>query len=67
MPKTPAKAAADNRWNAANIRKVSTNLRREYAEAFAAKCKANGTTPSAVLRKAVDAYMGDDARHEEES
>lgn len=57
MSKTPAKAAADRRWNAANIRKVSTNLRKEYAEAFAKKCRDNGTNPSAVLRRAVDEYM----------
>lgn len=57
MSKTPAKAAADRRWNAKNIKKISTNLRKEYAEAFAEKCRANGTNPSAVLRKAIDEYM----------
>ena len=66
MPKTKAKAAADARWDAANMKLLQTKVRREKAEAFAAKCRANNTTPSAVLRAAVDAYM-EEQPHEEES
>ena len=58
MPKTSKpKQRANAKWNAENIRAVKTNLRADYAEAFAQRCRDNGTTPSAVLRAAVDAYM----------
>lgn len=64
MPKTKAKAAADNRWDAANMKLLQTKVRREKAEAFAALCKQRGTTPSAVLRAAVEAYMEEAAHHD---
>lgn len=57
MPKSAKKQASDNRWDRENLKLVAVRLRKEQAEAFKAKCKENGTSCYAVLKKAVEDFM----------
>ena len=36
---------------------ISAKLRRDLAESFKAAAKSNGTTPNALIRGWIDAYM----------
>lgn len=59
-PRTPAQRAADRRYNAkvaAQYKLVSCKLKAEEAAAFKAACKQAGTTPNAVLTKAIRDYI----------
>lgn len=46
-----------NRWDLQHMRTVGCRLRTEQADRLKAICIAQGTTPSAVIRAAVDEYM----------
>lgn len=56
MP-TDAQKRARNKWDAENMTIVGCKMRRDLAEAFKAAAKANGTTPNALIRAWIDAYM----------
>ena len=55
--KSDAKRRADARWDAKNMSVISAKLRRDLAESFKAAAKSNGTTPNALIRGWIDAYM----------
>lgn len=57
MPKTEAQQRATRKWDAQHMTQVKVGMRREEADAFKARCAENGTTPSAVLREAIQRYM----------
>lgn len=44
-------------WDKENMRSISTNVKKEYAEAFAAYAKEHGTTVGALLRGFVEATV----------
>lgn len=48
---------ASAKWDKENMTIVGTKIRRNYAAAFRDACKDAGTTPSAVLRRAIDDFM----------
>lgn len=52
-----AQKKASAKWDKENMIVVGTKLKRSYAADFRAMCEAVGTTPSAVIRKAIDAFM----------
>lgn len=59
-PRTPAQRAADRRYNAKvadQYKLISCKLKAEEAAAFKAACKQDGTTPNAVLTRAVRDYL----------
>lgn len=60
MPTTEAQKAANRRYKAThedNRKLVSCRAPAETAEAFKLKCAENGTTPNAVLLKAIADYI----------
>lgn len=56
MPSEAQKRARD-KWDATNMTLVSCKMRRDLADDFKSVAKANGTTPSALIRGWIDAYM----------
>lgn len=55
--RTDAQRRAQNKWAAANMSIVACKIKRDIAESFKAAAKANGTTPNALLREWIDAYI----------
>lgn len=56
-PQTESQRKAKNKWDSANMTNLCLKIRKDYAEAIKAKCKAHNTTPSAIMRKAIDDFM----------
>ena len=56
MP-TDAQSRARNQWDAENMSVISCKLKREIAESFKAAAKSNGTTPNALIRGWIAAYL----------
>lgn len=54
---TDAKRRANNKWDKENMANICCKMRREIAEEFKAAAKANGTTPNALIRSWIDAYI----------
>lgn len=52
-----AQKKASAKWDKENMIVVGTKLKRSYAADFRAACEAVGTTPSSVLRNAIDEFM----------
>lgn len=59
MPISAAKRKANNKWDAENMTNLSIKIRRSYADKIKEKCKIAGTTPGAIMRKAIDDFMED--------
>ena len=57
MPLSEAKKAANKKWDAVNMKNLSVKVRRDYAERIKAAAAAAGTTPSTIMRKALDEFM----------
>ncbi len=57
MPLSEAKKRANNKYNLEHYTVVGCKLRKEKAEEFKKMCQDNGTTPNAVLTKAIDDFM----------
>ena len=57
MPVSDAKKKANNKWDAAHMQNLSVKVRREYADQIREKCAEKGTTPGAIMRKALDDFM----------
>lgn len=57
MPVSDAQKRARNKYDAQNYTVTGCKIRKEYAEAFRARCEQYDTTPAAVLRAALDAFM----------
>lgn len=58
MAISEAQRRANNKWAAKNTTVLGCKMRRDAADEFKAACKAAGTTPNAVFRRAVDEFMG---------
>ena len=57
MPVSDAQKRARNKYDAQHYTVTGCKIRKEYAEAFRARCEQYDTTPGAVLRAALDAFM----------
>lgn len=57
MPLSEARKKANKKWDAANMTNFSVKLRRDYAERIKAAAAAAGTTPSTIMRNALDDFM----------
>lgn len=55
--RTDAQRRAQNKWTAANMSIVACKIKRDVAESFKIAAKANGTTPNALFREWIDAYI----------
>lgn len=51
------KREANDRWDKANMSVMGVKVRKDYAERFKAACKAAGTNPNAVFKKAADDFL----------
>lgn len=60
MPVSEAQKKSRDKWDAANMTHLACKLRRNYAEAFKAKCRERGTSPNAVFKEAVERFMNDE-------
>lgn len=61
-----AKRRANNRWDSRNMAILSCKVRRDYAERVKACCEARGDAVNAILRAALDQYLGQYEEREEE-
>jgi hypothetical protein len=52
-----AQKKASAKWDKENMIIVGTKIKRSYAAEFRTACEAAQTTPSAVIRKAIDDFM----------
>lgn len=59
MALTEARKRANKKWDAANMQNLSVKVRRDYADRIREAAAAAGTTPAAIMRKALDEFMED--------
>ena len=52
-----AQKKAARKWDSENLTNICIRVRKEYAQRVHEICRANGTTASAIMREAIDAYM----------
>lgn len=57
MALTESRKRANAKWNKENLRTLGCTVSKETAEAFKAKCNANGLTVNAVLVQFVNEYL----------
>ena len=57
MPISEARKRANKKWDAANMQNLSVKVRRDYADRIRAAAAEAGTTPAAIMRAALDAFM----------
>lgn len=53
----PGKYAAQQKYIKNTLAQFKFNLRPDVLEAFKAKCKENGTTPTTEIKKFITAYL----------
>ena len=58
MP-SEAHKRASKKWDAANMQNLSIKVRRTYADQIREATARAGTTPAAIMRKAIDEFMKD--------
>lgn len=63
MP-SEAHKRASKKWDAANMQNLSIKVRRTYADEIRRAAAEAGTTPAAIMRKAIDEFM---QNHQEET
>ena len=64
---TEARKRANKKWDAANMQNLSIKVRRSYADQIREKTARAGTTPAAIMRKAIDDFMQTDIQEKEEN
>lgn len=58
MSVSRSKRAANNKWDAENMKHVACKIKKEDAEAFKQYAEANSTTPNALLRAYIYQCIG---------
>ena len=61
MQITEARKRASAKWNKENLRTLGCTIGKDTAEAFKAKCKAQGLTVNAVLVQFVNEYLKEES------
>lgn len=59
MEEQKPKSAAQQKYIRKNYVRFPLDLKPDVLEQFREVCKANGTTPTTVIKKAIDAYIAD--------
>lgn len=59
MSLTDSKRRANNKYIAANMTVLGCKVRKDYAEKVKDKCKQEGTTVNAVIKTALDDFLGE--------
>ena len=65
MPVSRSKRAANDRWDAANMKHVACKVKKEDAEAFKEYADGRKTTPNALLRGFIYKCIGKQSEGEE--
>ena len=65
MPLSEARKRANKKWDAENMQNLSVKVRRDYADRIRAKAAERGTTPGAIMRKALDDFMNESITDQE--
>ena len=52
------------RWNKANYTHMSFDIKKEDAERFRAKCKAEGVAQAAILKEAIYKFLDEESREQ---
>ena len=63
--KRTTSTAVKNRYNKKTYTQISVSVKKDIAERYKAKCKADGITISEPLHKAINAYIGEDCVEED--
>lgn len=58
--KRTTSTAVKNRYNKKTYTQISVSVKKDIAERYKAKCRADGITISEPLHKAINAYIGED-------
>lgn len=56
---SPRKRATNNKWDLENMTVLGCKVRKEYADRVRAVCKERGDTVNAVIKAALDKYIGE--------
>lgn len=56
---TPAKRASNDKWDKANMTVLGCKVRKDYADRVRDKAKQKGTTVNAVIKTALDDFLGE--------
>ena len=59
MPLSDARKRANRKWDQANLTNISIKIKKTYYEQVKQAAAAAGTTPAAIMRKAIDDFMQD--------
>ena len=57
MPLSEARKKANRKWDSANLTNISIKVRKDYYERVKKAAAEAGTTPAAIMRKAIDDFM----------
>lgn len=57
MPLSEARKKANRKWDQANLTNISIKVKKSYYEEVKRVTAAEGTTPAAIMRKAIDDFM----------
>ncbi len=52
------------RWNKANYTHMQFDIKKEDAERFKAKCKAEGVAQAAILKEAIYKFLDEESREQ---
>lgn len=58
MPKTPAQARANAKWDKSNMKNVICKIKKEYADEFEQYATDRGTTRNALIREFIYSCIG---------
>ena len=59
MPISEARKRANKKWNSENLTSFTVKLNKEKTERFRAAAAAAGTTPTTVLKDAIEKFIKD--------
>lgn len=59
MPVSKSKRAANDRWDSANMTKLTCKVRKDYADRVRSLCASRGESVNGVIKAALDKYLED--------
>ena len=62
---TPAKRAANDKWDKDNMTHLACKVRKDYAEQIKALAAENGTTVNAIIKTALGNYIKENKKASE--
>lgn len=54
---TEAKKAANKRWDAENLIRISFGLPKELVERFRTECKTQGVSQAGIIKEAIEEFL----------